>query len=336
LEEEPIERDAQGRELVKLSIPTSAYDRGGIRALNQTIAQGAWDYVEVVFSFDSDSNGTFGDEYYVGAAIKGNEINLALPEGDYQAVMFAGIANGTKLLATGVPTATLVGAASTAISPATGAVTLALATTGIEFTLSALEMDPATDIKINGASSTDTVDVNGYRSVPYFYLNTGTAIANTNSSITIKGFNGGGNGVPDGDILTGATLFGLAGTHKITSTGVFASDPVSKQTFSPVEIPGLSIISAAIATGDLVIAFESSAPTADGFTKLRLDIPIQAFNTSGTTSAAPIDGQGHVWHIVTGIDDTALELGTAGSLGQNILLAIGSSPSIKTITVTGP
>jgi hypothetical protein len=323
LEEEPIERDAQGRELVKLSIPTSAYDRGGIRALNQTIAQSAWDYVEVVFQ-----NGT---EYYAGAAIKGNAINLALPAATYNAVMFAGLANGTKLLAVGVPTATSVGSIPTTITPAIGAVTIALDTTGIEFTLSALTMGIG-NIEINNAGSAGVVDVNGYKQVPYFLLAKGVSVS-TDTSITIAGFGDGTDGVPNGSILaTSATLFGVAGTPTITSTGVFASDAATQQTFSPVSASAITVDAAAITSGSLKVEFSFTTPTTDGFTKLRLDIPIQAFN-DGSTSAS-IGGQGHVWHIVTGIDDTALDTGT-NSLGQNILLAIGSSPTNKTITTSG-
>jgi hypothetical protein len=110
-EEEAVKLDDQGRRLVTFSVPTRGYGSlsgGGsdqIRALNSDIAQSAWDYVEVVLQskekipitpWESDY------EYFTGSGMKGGDIRLTVPVGEYRAIMLAGISNGIRLLAVGI------------------------------------------------------------------------------------------------------------------------------------------------------------------------------------------------------------------------------------------
>jgi hypothetical protein len=80
-----------------------------------------------------------GEGYKSGSAIKGEDIKFSLPEGPYLAVMFAGVANGTKLLAIGVPTDVLEGENPASYPPdLAGGLNITINTTTIVFTLTAL------------------------------------------------------------------------------------------------------------------------------------------------------------------------------------------------------
>jgi hypothetical protein len=157
LEEDAPEYDAQGRRLVKFSVPTRAYEKSGIRALSNANARAAWDYVEVVFKRDTVPPDP--EEYYVGSAAKSQDVYFGLPEDTYQAVMFIGIANGTKLLAVGVPTETKK-KDGTVIEhtidniDGKGKITIKEETDSIVFTVSSLTMDIIVDITAIGEFAT--------------------------------------------------------------------------------------------------------------------------------------------------------------------------------------
>jgi hypothetical protein len=336
-QEEAPEYDAQGRRLVKFSVPTRAYESnvgggGGIRALSNTLARSAWDYIEVVFKN--------GDEYYVGAGMKGNDINFSLPEGDYQAVMFAGVALGTKLLAVGVPT----GVNGTGAQPGgDGSITIEADTTRLTFTLSALTADiKAGDLTLEGknepspavltfqiptgAGLSQTAYAVDSKNPPYFTITGGAdGIA---GAFSIGGFNDGSDppatpvGVPDDPNLFEMTtgLFGVLdsapSTKIIQAIGVTGYDAVTGAVIKPVEVSA-KVNTIGIDGGVLAIGFElatNESSLNEGFSKLWFDVPIQAFNDSGAVEA----GRGSKWHIVNGLEAVYDE--GEDSMGRNILL----------------
>jgi hypothetical protein len=141
LEEDAPEYDEQGRRIVKFSVPTRAYEKGGIRALSNVNARASWDYIEIVFKRGDP------EEYQARSAPKGQDVYFSLAEGAYQAVMFVGYANGTKLLAIGVPTKTS-RKDGTVIDDNTdgkGEITIVEETDTIEFTLFSLTLDIIVD-----------------------------------------------------------------------------------------------------------------------------------------------------------------------------------------------
>jgi hypothetical protein len=341
LDEDAPEYDEQGRRLVKVSIPTRAYEQGGARSLTTEIAQAAWDYIEVVFALDTGG-------YYVGSAVKGNDIHFALPVGDYEAVMFAGVGNGTRLLAVGVAT-DVDGTGPPAFDASTGTLTIVPDTTTITFTLSPLETDiaddsflitePTTPVDYASPSPIPTCTIDG-KVTPYFQVP-----SNNNSiegTFTIGGFS-----VPDADLFESSTLdqlFFMAGDATagidIISSGISAYNQTTNVSLAPVVVTG-TITAAAISTGDLVLEFGLTTPSTpglmEGLSKIRFDVPIQAFTLSGSGSFTPSTDRGSVWHIVNGLEAGTLDRGaTEQSTGQNILLAVGVNPNGQTIVTSGP
>jgi hypothetical protein len=334
--EEAPEYDAQGRRLVKFSVPTRAYENniGGIRALSNTLAQSAWDYIEVVFKNEEGD-----DEYYVGSGVKGNDIHFSLPEGKYKAVMFVGVASGTKLLAVGVPT----GVNGSGTPPAgDGSIEIEADTTRLTFALRALTTDilttdikdgdltldgksaptPATlTFKIPTGTSPDTAYAVDSENPPYFTI-TGNA-DEIEGTFKIGGFNGGDPvvGAPDdADLFNATGLFGVLdsvdSTKIIQAIGLTGYDAVTKTVITPVDVRG-KVKTIGIKDGVLEIGFELATNVStltEGFSKIWFDVPIQAFNDSG----APEDRRGNVWHIVNGLEAT-YDRGD-DSMGRNILL----------------
>jgi hypothetical protein len=294
--EEALEYDALGRRLVKFSVPTRAYESnfggGGTRALSNNLAQSAWDYIEVVFKNS--------DEYYVGTGVKGNDVHFFLPEGEYQAVMFAGVAAGTKLLAVGVPTS--VDGSATDVN-GQGSIEITKNTKKITFTLRALTTDikrgsltiegesaptpGALSFKIPTGTSPDTASAVDSENPPYFAVPMDDdEIAGT---FRIGGFNDGAAvGVPDEDDLFEATgLFGAldaAGSTKIIQAiGVSGYDAETKTLITPVTVSG-KVNTIGIDGGVLAIGFELATNVSslvEGFSKIWFDVPIQAF-TAGS------------------------------------------------------
>jgi hypothetical protein len=333
-EEEAPEYDALGRRLVKFSVPTRAYENhigggGSIRALSKDLAQSAWDYIEVVFKSGDD-------EYYVGTGVKGNDVHFALPAGTYQAVMFAGVAAGKKLLAVGVPTGV---DGSDDDVDGQGSITIGTNTKRISFTLSALTADiKAGDLTIEGESApapagltfkiptgtglnSQTASAVDSENPPYF------AVPMNDDEIVgtfrIGGFNDGDPvvGAPDdADLFNAAGLFGVldaAGSTKIIQAiGVTGYDAETSTLITPVTVSG-KVNAIGIEGGVLAIGFELATNVSslnEGFSKIWFDVPIQAFNDSGAAEA----GRGSVWHIVNGLEATYDRGGD--SMERNILL----------------
>jgi hypothetical protein len=94
---EKVEYTPDGRRLVEVKIPTGSVNR----SIDDTIAEGETNYVEVVFE-DPDVAGTF----YRDSGFKGTTLTVSLPEGDYtsKAVMLVGRMGDNILLGTGTIT----------------------------------------------------------------------------------------------------------------------------------------------------------------------------------------------------------------------------------------
>jgi hypothetical protein len=268
------EYDAKGRRLVKFSIPTRAYESnvgggGGIRALSKDLAQSAWDYIEVVFKS--------GDEYYMGLGVKGNDVHFSLPARAYQAVMFAGIAAGKKLLAVGVPIAVDAGTQPVG----NGRLTIETDTKRITFTLSALTADiTAGSLTINEKTApaptaltfkiptsgiglnSQTVSAMDGKNPPYFAVP--GKVNGLKGEFTIGGFKVAGVGVPnDANLLTALTmatmLFGVldaAGSTKIIQTrGLTGYDTVTETFITPAAVSG-TVNEIGIVNGELKVNFD--------------------------------------------------------------------------------
>jgi hypothetical protein len=325
------EYDEQGRRLVTVSIPTRAYEQGGLRSLNKTNALNAWDYVEVVFKLPGEA----ADKYFIGYANKHSSISITLPVGTHKAVMFAGVASGKKLLAVGVATEV----DGTEDIPSGGEVEITPDTTTITFTLSPLK----TNIANSSFLITGPTTPNNYATTPsqiptfeldskvtpYFFLPEDSQTIT--GTFTIDGFD-----VPDVADLFATSLgenqlFGIAGkadsikSNIILSAGIWATIEDPSTTFDPVVVTG-KITTAAISTGDLVLTFGLTTPDTSGraLGKIRFDVPIQAFTPSSTGNFFS-SGLGSIWYIVNGTNPISLDTGGEDSSGENILLLISEA-----------
>jgi hypothetical protein len=274
-----------------------------------------WDYVEVVFKN--------GDEYYTGYAAKGNDVRFTMPEGNYQAVMFAGVVKETRLLAVGVPTSE----DGTGTPPdGHGSIEITATTKHITFTLSALSADITSggsfQLAVGANAAEGTYALDG-EDVPYFHVPVDEAgIAGT---FRIGGFTVGAVGVPnDADLFNAAGLFGVldaAGSATIIQAiGTSSYDPFTGKLVPPMKVDG-EVNTIGIDGGVLAIGFELATNVNSltaGFSRMRFDVPIQAF-TAGSAAA----GRGSVWHIVNGLE-AAWDLG-GDSVGENILLYTGDT-----------
>jgi hypothetical protein len=233
-------------------------------------------------------------------------------------------------------------------------------TVSIDFKLSALTLnitaednlifkDASNDsLMTNQAITTQTIMIDG-KNTPYFRLNKGKQIT---GMFNIKGLNDntpvhplGALGVPNADLLTTVTsgappsettsvtlhetkLFGIVDDgikvpfeqNIITSIGLPFYKSNTGSIFLPMKID-ITVTSIKIVAGDLQIAFKFGTDNLEAFSKIRFDVPIQAFNFGTNTSS-----YGSVWHIVNGFEAGAMDLGS-NSIGQNILLAIGNNLS---------
>jgi hypothetical protein len=339
-DEDAPKYDELGRRLVEFSIPTGNMGGGVIRSLDGDMAKAAYDYVEVMYRLDND-----GYEYYAGSAIKGQDIHFALPVGNYDAVMFAGAADGMRLLATGV--ATKVNDDET---DGDGTLEIKEDTSTIEFTLHALVADiypwgGDSSFKVeNPGASPITYPSGDYllrgENVPFFQIPAGVAYPSNGEdprikgTFTIKGLKRDGVGVPDGSLFAAETLFGVPYVNSIEmkSIGVSAYNLATNISLIPVEVKG-RIDGINIDDEDLVIELllDTSEVDKAGLSKVRFDIPVQAF-TAYPNAAAPSGKQGNLWHISNGLEAGAMDTG-GKSIGQNILLAVGVNPGGQTVIV---
>jgi hypothetical protein len=201
--EDAFEYDVLGRRLVTFNIPTRDYNStggGGTRALTKPLAQTTWDYVEVVFKNDT--------EYYASAATRGKDLSFTLPVGTYQAVMFAGVGEGTRLLAVGVPTEV---DGSDADVDKHGSIEITANIKKITFTLSALTTDiiSGASFTVDGESIPGGVYTLDGEDVPYFWVPSDEG--EIGGTFKIGGF-GVAGGVPDAaDLFATPGLFGVVG-----------------------------------------------------------------------------------------------------------------------------
>jgi hypothetical protein len=269
-----------------------------------------WDYVEVVFKN--------GDEYYTGAAARGDDVRFTLPEGNYQAVMFAGVVKETRLLAVGVPTSE----DGTGTTPdGRGSIEITASTKHIIFALSALSADIVSGGSFHlavGANAVEGTYALDGEDVPYFHVPVNEAeIAGT---FRIGGF----TCVDDGDLFNTAGLFGVLGAAGdksiIQAIGTSSYDLFTGKLVPPMAVGG-EVKEIGIDGGVLAIDFELATNVNSltaGFSRMRFDVPIQAF-TAGSAAA----GRGSVWHIVNGLE-AVWDLG-GDSMGENILLYTGDT-----------
>jgi hypothetical protein len=133
--------------------------------------------------------------------------------------------------------------------------------------------------------------------------------------------------------------------------GISAYNPVTDSTVYPRDVTGEIFASNAYinkdadddeGNGELVIPFgintgETLNNDKVGFSMIRFDIQVQAFY--GQSQEEPqIDttgARGSVWHISNGLEPGAFDLG-GKSIGQNILLSIGSDPNGQLIITKWP
>jgi hypothetical protein len=139
-----------------------------------------------------------------------------------------------------------------------------------------------------------------------------------------------------------AALLDLTTTDKrsfISSTGVSGYNPLTDVIQAPVPVEGKVATIELKENGsedvDLVVSFELNNNIAsglrDGLSKLRIDIPVQAFTQYGKGNDDGI-GNGYVWHIVNGLEPSVIDAGDNG-IGQEILLAFGEISNANDITV---
>jgi hypothetical protein len=292
---------------------------GGVtRALTKPLAQTTWDYVEVVFKN--------GNEYYAGAAVRGKDLYFTLPEGTYQAVMFAGVGKGTRLLAVGVPTAV---DGSDAGLDKHGSIKITANTKKITFSLCALSTDivSGASFMVDGGSTPGGVYALDGKDVPYFLVPVDKG--GIKGTFKIGGFTVGAIGVPnDGDLFATPGLFGVLGaaSNIIQAIGTTAYDSGAGEIIPPMAVGG-EVTGMRIDGGELAIDFELATNVTsnltEGFSRIWFDVPIQAF-TAGSAAA----GRGHVWHIVNGLEPV-YDLG-GDSVGENILLYTGGPYYVST------
>jgi hypothetical protein len=304
LEEDAPKYDEQGRRLVTFSVSTDMVEARSTRALTKPIAQVAWDYVEVIF--------TDGTTYYFGAASRGENIRFSLPEADgYKAVMLVGIANGNRLLGVGVPD-------DAAGTDGLGGINIAVNTTAIEFTVTALTADIGAtgtpgDLTLNSINTPEAnFDMDGAL-VPYFKLIKNTT--DITGTLTIRGFPAevGGtklvdvSGAPTAITVDTPVYIGVAETA--TRLMVTPGDGTNGTTAPTASMNGTS--------GELEINFKLAVSTDgefdEGFSRLRLGASVKAFGANGN---------GSVWNVSNGLEN-AYDFG-ANSIGRDILFYVGT------------
>jgi hypothetical protein len=337
-EEKSFKRDGDGRLLVDFSVPTEFY--GGVRALSVEVAQSAWDYAQVVFEFDADKNGVFGDagdRFYAGSAARGEDLHFSLPEGDYRALMFLGTKAGLRLLATGAVTGVKDAGGYTAEDILDGLFSIAQGVRTIEFTVSSLISDIdegaltfSGPVGKNGADGNTSV-VNG-GIVPYFNIPPAIqapygSVGAIEGTFTFSGFPDAltqsevelGSVTPDAD-----AWLDLVGdkASMIQTIGVLAYNRKTEANLAPVPVTG-TVQTVKLADGKLAIDFglkTSENPELQiGFNKLQFFASVQAFKNG----AGPGD-RGDVWRIANGFRAEDLDVG-GSSMGQNVLLMVGNS-----------
>jgi hypothetical protein len=343
-EESPAKVDEDGRRLVDFSVPTEFYG-GGVRALSVEVAQSAWDYLQVVFEFDADEDGAFGDaenRFYSGSAARGEDLRFSLPEGDYRALMFLGTKTGLRLLATGAVTGVKDAGGYTQEDILDGLFSIAQGARTIEFTVSSLVSDIdegsltfSGPVVKSGADGVTTV-VNG-GAVPYFNIPPAVQLPYSETDAIRGTFAFSGfpdtltpNGVEvelGSDTPAADAWLDLVNdkASMIQTIGVLAYNRKTAADLAPVPVTG-TVQAVKLAGGKLAIDFglkTSENPELQiGFNKLQFFASVQAFKNG----AGPGD-KGDVWRIANGFRAEELDVG-GSSMGQNILLMVGDSEAM--------
>jgi hypothetical protein len=181
------------------------------------------------------------------------------------------------------------------------------------------DVDPETDeLQIKG-----TLNIGGFGDIPNFH---------------------------NGDLHNSEAIFGVI-SGSIKSMGISAYDPVTKVTIYPMDVTGRIEASDVYIDkeeergedynpnyGDLVIPFGISTgikyafDNSIGFSMIRFDIQVQAFyGRDGYEGIDTTGDRGSVWHISNGLEPGAFDFGDK-SIGQSILLSIGTDPNGQIIT----
>jgi len=313
-----VEYTEDGRLLVNLSISTG----GAGRALTTDLAKGGVDYYEVAFQDLVTPTKIFRTSWDYTKAGK-----ISVPAGNYntaaKAILFAGRYEDKTLLAVGN---------LSAVDSTPGSTTITPSTTSVTFTLAALTNDvnkdaATTTFKITGPTSPagQSYATPSSGDLPIVMLNnTAYPVFRIPANYTNVGTSGNNTRITAMYTITCPSNAGvmIADAGRVISAG-----------YPYLENPGLTIngtitpdTGAVPTNGNFIIAIGDTAGIGKGLTRLSIEIPVNAIDTTNDYPGT--------WYIRGGMTQNILDQGsTANSLGGAVLLAVGADLSGITINI---
>jgi hypothetical protein len=323
-----------GRPMVKLTINVG--DNGTSRAMigNQDQKDAVTHY-EVAFLSGSNIYRT----KWPKSAGSGT---ITVPTGAYataaDAVLFAGKAdstNGDTLLAIGAITATSDGG--------TGSTDITLSTNSVTFTLYALLSEADTSFKILGpTAATGLTNYATYAKIP------GPGSTFNMFGVPGHGFSNTGTGYTSTIAGQFTINCGSSGTGNANYAGVWIKGPwdvisdVPANTEMPSGGTGLQVVTSVITpssqsnvaaptNGVFVFKIDVSSLGSDGYSKIYLNVPVNAINGNTSNDSSPVTAGN--WYIRGGLNNSAVDEGSTSD-GGAVVLEIKDVSSSKTVTIT--